>query len=340
MRRLGSVLLTAGLLAGCGGTSSESSSEALDTQQAPLTATDVDVAPECQGLLTFVNGASFATLDAYLPSDVATNLVNRRTTAPFATLAEVAAVPLVGPARLAQIEGGARAESYIDATCAGIRDELAVSADDEDAMLELVNSVSSTELHDVLPYAWNGATNLLNLRPFTSTQGIANTAGIGTVSFRNLRNAATLSRPLEHLIEEVNATPLPHRQRADMARHFDWHAVAWDPTYLYYSQGMECFGIEPSRLPQEASIRPNLATAAEVRERVEYAVAWGNREGHISSSVVNAGMANLDALIAGRTFKGCHLSWSEWRYWGMTDISFFVDTQSGFSVLVETSWSE
>jgi hypothetical protein len=271
---------------------------------------------------------------------VANNLVTRRTTAPFATLAEVASVPLVGAARLAQIEGGARAEGYIDATCAGIRDQLAVSADDEDAMLELVNSVSSTELHDVLPYAWNGATNLLNLRPFTSTQGIANTAGIGTVSFRNLRNAATLSRPLEHLIEEVNATPLPNRQRADMARHFDWHSIVWDSTYLHYLQGMECFGIEPSRLPQEASIRSNLANAAEVRDRVESAVEWGNREGHISSSVVNAGMANLDALIAGRTFKGCHLSWSEWRYWGMTDISFFVDTESGFSVLVETSWSE
>ncbi len=340
MRRLGSALLTVGLLAGCGGTHSEAPPEALDVQQAPLTGTDVDVAPECQGLITFVNGASYATLDAYLPSDVATNLVTRRTTAPFATLAEVASVPLVGSYRLTQIEGGARAEGYIDATCVGIRDELAVSADDEDAILEVVNSVSSTELHDVLPYAWNGATNLLNLRPFTSTQAIANTAGIGTVSFRNLRNAATLSRPLEHLIDAVNATPMPHRQRSDMARHFDWHAIAWDYTYLHYLQGMECFGIEPTRLPQEAYIRPNLATAAEVRDRVEYAVWWANREGHISSSVVNAGMANLDALIAGRTFKGCHLSWSEWRYWGMTDISFFVDTESGFSLLVETSWSE
>ncbi|HZN94114.1 MAG TPA: hypothetical protein VFB81_15480, partial [Myxococcales bacterium] len=36
----------------------------------PLTTTDVDVAPECQGILTFANNASFATLDIYLPSDL------------------------------------------------------------------------------------------------------------------------------------------------------------------------------------------------------------------------------------------------------------------------------
>jgi hypothetical protein len=338
MRRLGSALLAASLLAGCGGTEPEPSPESLERQQAPLTETDVDVAPECQGLLTFVNGAPFETLDAYLPSDVAHNLVGQRAVSPFTTLAQVASVRLVGATRLAQLESGARAEGYLGPDCVGIRDELAVSSEDEAAMVELVNSVSSSELHDVLPYAWNGATNLLNLRPFTSTQGIASTAGIGTVSLRNLRNAATLSRPLEALIEAVNETPLPDRQRTDMARHFDWHAVVWGN--LYYLQGLECFGIDPAHLPQEASIRPHLANAAEVRADVEDAVAWANRENHIPASTVASGLANLDARIAGRTFKGCYLSWSEWRYWGMNNIAFFIDTENGFSVMTETSWSE
>ncbi len=339
-RRLGSALLAVGLFTGCGGTDTEASPDSLAHARAPLTETDVDVAPECQGLLTFVNTASFETLDAYLPGDVASNLVARRTSSPFATLAEVAQVQRVGEARLAQLETGARAEGQLAPSCVGIRDTLAVSTDDEAAMVELVNGISSSELHDILPYAWNGATNLLNLRPFTSTRGISDTAGIGAVSFRNLRNAATLSRPLETLIDAVNETPLPERQRTDMARHFDWYQVVWDPNHLHYLQSLECFGIDPAHLPQGASIRPSLADSAEVRADVADAVDWANREGDIPSSVVASGLANLDARIAGRSFKGCYLSWSEWRYWGMNDIAFFIDTESGFSVMTETSWSE
>ncbi|WP_164018490.1 helix-hairpin-helix domain-containing protein [Pyxidicoccus trucidator] len=341
MRHLGSALLAVSMLAGCGGVESEPPSESLESssverQQSPLTTTDVDVAPECQGIINFVNGASFQTLDAYLPSDVATNLIARRTVSPFVTLAEVSAVSGVGPARLEQLEGGARAQSYIGPSCVGIMDELAVSADDAAAIVSLVNSVPDSELHDILPDAWNGAASLLNLRPFSSAQAISNVAGIGEVSLRNIRNSATLSRPLEALIAAVNALPQPD-YGAKMARHFDWWEVV---TGRYYrTGGLECFGLEPSSVPYEATVRPYLANAAEVRAEVVSTVNTANRSNQLPSSVVSAGLANLDERIAGRAFKGCYFSYSN-DPWSGHNIAIFVDTVNGFSVMTETYWSE
>lgn len=341
MRRLGSALLAVSVLAGCGGVGTEPSPEsvespAVERQQAPLTTTDADVAPECQGILNFVNGASFQTLDAYLPSDVASNLVGQRSVSPFTTLAQVNAVSGVGPARLDQIEGGARTEGYIGSSCAGIMDSLAVSADDSAAMVSLVNTISDSELHDVLPYAWNGAVNLLNLRPFSSAQGISNVAGIGDVSLRNIRNSATLSRPLEALITAVNATSQSD-YGATMARHFDWWQTV---TGGYYRMGsLECFGLEPSSVPYGATVRSYLANAAEVRAEVVSTVNLANRYNQISSGAISAGLANLDALSAGRSFKGCYFSYAN-DPWSGHNVAFFVDTVNGFSVLTHTYWSE
>lgn len=337
MRHLCSALLAVSLFAGCGGTESEPFSEPRESLRAPLTGTDVDVAPECQGILTFVNVASYATLDAYLPSDVATNLVNRRASSAFVSLADVSSVRLVGPARLEQIEGGARAEGFIGSSCVGILDDLTISTDDAAAMVALVNTLSSTELHDILPYAWNGAVNLLNLRPFTSAEAISGTSGIGSVSFRNLRNAATLSQPLENLISAVNALPQGNNG-ATMARHFDWYYIVMNAGY-YRLNGMECFGIDSAILPNGTTIRPTLANDAEVRANVSSVVSFANRNGQIPSSTVQGGLANLDARITGRSFKGCYIDYSD-DPWSGNDLAFFVDTVSGFGVLTETYWSE
>lgn len=331
--RLGSALLAFGLLAGCGEVGTEPSSESFERQSAPLTETDVDVAPECQGIITFANVASFETLDVYLPSDVATNLVAQRAVSPFVSLADVSAVRLVGATRLVQLEGGARAEGFIGSSCVGILDDLAISTDDAAAMVALVNSLSSTEMHDILPDAWNGAVNLLNLRPFTSAQAISSTSGIGPVSFRNLRNAATLSRPLEQLAAAVNAG----YNGARMARHFDWYQLLGSGAYQL--NGMECFGIDPDILPNGTVIRPTLADAAEVRAEVASTVSYANRNGRIPSSTVAAGLANLDALTAGRAFKGCYISYAN-DPWSGNNLAFFVDTENGFSVMSETYWSE
>lgn len=327
------------LLAGCGEAASEPSSElSLETVQAPLlTETDVDVAPECQGLLTFVNTASYTALDRFLPSDLVSNLVSRRAQTPFVSIADLNSVRLMGPARLEQIESGARTLDYIDADCAGVMDDLALSHDDAAKVVSLVNSLSSTELHDILPYAWNGAVNLLNLRPFTSVQAISDTSGIGSVSLRNLRNAATLSQPLEQLISAVNGLP-QQNWGAVMARHFDWwRTVTYEGRYQY--GGLECFGIDPDSLPQGATIRPNLATAAEVHAEVEGTVAYARYTGPIDQTLVDAGLANLDARIAGRTFKGCYFGYAN-DPWSGNNVAFFVDTVSGFSVMTKTYWVE
>ena len=332
--RLGPVLLAASLFAGCG-SELEPSSEPL-AQQAPLTTTDVDVPPECQGLLGFANTASFQTLDAYLPSDVVTNLVTRRASSPFVSLADLSSVRLVGQARLEQLAGGARTEGFIGPSCVGVLDGLALSTDDAAAIVSLVNTISDSELHDVLPDAWNGAVNLLTLRPFTSVQAISNTAGIGEVSLRNIRNSATLSRPFEALIDAVNAVPDGHTG-VYMARHFDWWQYV--TTNGAYGSGLECFGLEPSSVPSGATVRPYLADATEVRNEILNTVSMANQNNQIPSSVISAGLANLDALTAGRSFKGCYFSFSN-DPWSGNNVAFFVDTVSGFSVLTETYWSE
>jgi hypothetical protein len=344
MRRLGSALLAVSVFAGCGGLEAEPSTEplaspSLESQQSPLlTATDVDVAPECEGLLTFVNKASYQTLDVYLPSNVVTNLVNRRATAPFTSLADVSSVPLVGEARLKDIERGARTLDYIDADCTGIFDGLAISYDDAAAIVSLVNTIDDSELHDVLPDAWNGAANLLSLRPFTSAQAISNVAGIGPVSFRNIRNSATLSRPFEALAAEVNDIPSNGSRGGQLRRHFDW----WNEVtaqHGYSRAGPTCFGLEPSSVPSNARIRPYLADAAEVRDAVVSTLDYVEASTHISSSVINAGLANLDARITGRTFKGCIFTYAD-DPWSSHTVSIFVDTVNGFSVLTETWWAE
>ncbi|RKH39555.1 hypothetical protein D7Y23_36195, partial [Corallococcus sp. AB050B] len=42
-------------------------------------------------------------------------------------------------------------------------------------------TIEDSELHDVLPDAWNGSVNLLTTRPFTTAQQLADTAVIGSL---------------------------------------------------------------------------------------------------------------------------------------------------------------
>jgi hypothetical protein len=333
---LGPAIVTVSLVfAGCGPEPVESTS--VDRVQSALTEQDVDFAPECAGVLTFVNNASFATLDLYLPSDVAQNIVGRRATSPIVSIADLSSIPLVGAARLEQIHGGAQDEGFVGASCVDILDELAYSADDDAAMVSLVNDISSTELHDILPYAWNGGANLLNLRPFTSARAIAGTSGISAVSFRNIRNAATLSRPLETLVDAVNATA-GGNNGARMQRHFDWWTFLHTHGYYQFG-GLTCFGIDAEDVPQGATIRPNLADANEVRAEVAGTVSYAGINNQIPPAVISAGLANLDARIAGRSFKGCYFSYAD-DPWSGNNVAFYVDVVNGFAVLTETFWVE
>jgi len=296
----------------------------------PLTTTDVDVAPECQGILTFANNASFATLDIYLPSDLVANIIAAR---PFSTLAGLSGVSQMGAVRLTQTHQGALTEGYITSSCVGIFDELAVSTDDQAALVNLVNTISDQEMHDILPYAWNGAVNLLGGRPYTTVAGISNTSGIGQVSLRNLRNAATLTIPFTQL--GVAITNLHHDAR--LVRHFNWYEELQNALYGYQLNGVTCFGVDPDLLPNGSVIRPNLANASEVYAAAQYTVQYANRYGTPVDGT--AGLANLQAQAAGKSFFGCYLEWAPDPWSGYTR-RFFVDTVSGLGVLAETWWSE
>jgi len=336
MRRiLSSAVLAVGLLAGCGPEFQQPSSP--QRVQTPLTTTDVDVPSECQGILDFVNNASFATLDYYLPSDVATNIVNRRAVTPIVSIADLSSIRLVGETRLNQIFSGSVAEGYTGASCLGIFDELAFSTDDQAKLVNLVNTITDQEMHDILPYGWNGAVNLLTLRPFTSVAAISGTSGIGVVGLRNLRNAATLSGPLETLAAAVNATQQGNGG-ALMERHFNWYDRLNNSGY-YQQTSATCFGIDPTNAPWGAEIRANLADAAEVHQEVAGTVSFANRYNQISSQVIPDGLANLDARAAGRTFFGCYYSYAN-DPWSGHNAAFFVDTVNGFGVWTETYWVE
>lgn len=313
------------MAAGCADT------EEVASASAPLTSTDVDVAPECQGIIDFVNGATFAKLDEYLPSNVASNIVGQRGVSPFTSIADLSAVSGIAAARLTQIHQGALAEGYVTASCVGIFDELAVSSDDGAAIVALVNSVSSTELHDILPDAWNGASTLLNLRPYSTVAQISNASGIGPSSLRRLRNAATLARPFETLAAAVTA--LHHD--AVILTHFDWFHEVVTADNHYHFGGMTCFGLPLAYLPSGTTDRPSLADADEVHGEVVSTLSYANA----SSIDPTAGLANLQALLAGGEFFGCYLGYAD-DPWSGNNVAFFVNPETGFSVYTKTSWSE
>lgn len=312
---------------------SQTEAEEVAPARAAVTTTNVDLAPECQAIIDFVNVATYAKLDEYLPSNVASNIVAARSVSPFVTLADLAAVSQVGDARLTQIYWAASSEEYIDGQCAGIYDQLGVSLDDGAAMVALVNSVSSTQLHGYLPNAWNGATNLLNLRPFTQVSQISATSGIGPVSFRQIRNAATLARPFEDLA--AAATDLD--RDAEVTTHFDWYSIVTNQDH-HYLASMTCFGIDPELLPNGTTIRSTLADASEVYADVTDAIAYADRYDELSVDPT-AGLANLSSLIAGHSFFGCYIGYAD-DPWSGNNMAFFVDVSSGFGVLTETRWVE
>ncbi|MCP3097370.1 hypothetical protein LZ198_00630 [Myxococcus sp. K15C18031901] len=344
-RRLGSAFIAVGLLAGCGGvTEAElSTPEPTQTQAetTPLTSLDVDVAPECEGILDFVNRATYATLDFYLPSNVASGIVNRRVTTPFVSIEDISAIPQVAEARLKEIEKGARAEGYLSPNCIGIYDELALSVDDSSSILHLVNSISSTELHDMLPNAWTGATNLLNTRPFETIQAVSNTSGIGIVSLRHIRNAATLSRPLENLAYELDQLSSNGSHGGKLARHFDWWTTMRnDIRGAYGRTDVECFGIDEDRIPADGpTLRANLATPADVLARFEYTVQVSDRYNVVPQPLKDAAKANLVNLSAGRSFVGCSYSFEK-DPWSGDTVEFFYDPADGFGIWTHTYWSE
>jgi DNA uptake protein ComE-like DNA-binding protein len=295
-----------------------------------------DTAPACAGLLTYANTASLAALDAYLPSNVAQAIVDARTVAPFGSVASVIAVHGVAEVRLQQLLAAARTAGLVGATCDGIHDQIAVSAAEAAAMVALVNEASADELHGVLAFLINHGVvaNLIAGRPVATAGDLALISGVGPAVFRALRNAATIRGPWDELVDAVNEIDHPDGQiRLDT--HFDW--VPYVTGAADFSS-MTCFGIDASLLPAGATVRPALATGAEVMAEVGAAVATANYLSELSIDPA-PGLADLAWRTAGRAFRGCYISFhpSPWVY---DDQRFFVDTDRGAGVLITSHYVE
>jgi hypothetical protein len=303
----------------------------LATTTSAVTMDDVDFAPECEGILGYVNWASLGELDGYLPSNVAAAIVQRRAAQPFTSIEDLSSVSGIAQARLEQITGRARTLDFIDADCAGVYEELAVSYHDRAAILTYANIAAEAELWDVVRTEPNTVAPLLVARrPFTTLQYLVDTHGVGPSTFRSIRDAA-VTDPFDELVGRVNAT-----SDVDIRTAFNWYAVAGE--LPGHPTGMLCFGV-PAELVtgMGGQMRPNLATGSEVLAEVTGTVDYADRFNQVGDAT--AGLAHLAAQVAGQTFFGCYLSF-EPNPWCGVNRAFYVNKVTGYRVLTEIRWCE
>jgi hypothetical protein len=295
-----------------------------------------DTAPECAGFLSYVNNATFQELDFFLPSNVAQGIVNARAVRPFDSVASVVAVNGVAEVRLQQLLFAARDASLVGPTCSGIFDQIATSRNEAAAIMELVNEASFEELHGILGFLINETviSALRVSRPLLSAGAIADVNGVGPAVFRALRNAAMMRRPYEELSDAVNALNNPDAQvRFD--RHFEWQALTMN---AHDFDDMTCFGIAPAYLPPGARTRAQLANGNEVLENFAEAVQTADYRDELPMSPHPA-YADLEHRTQLRTFFGCYIFYHP-NPWVYDRITFYVDTVSGMSLLINTHYTE
>ncbi len=315
-----------------GGCAAEPAALTTSTTASAVTIDDTDLAPECEGILDYVNAATLQELDSYLPSDVAAAVAARAAAQDFVDLADLSSVTGVGQARIELMALRARTLGFIDASCAGVYEELAVSATDRDAILAYANTATGAALWDVARTQPDTVAPLLiSRRPFTTLQYLVDTWGVGPSTFRSLRDAA-VEDPFDELVERVNGA----NAEVSIKTAFNWYAVASEQPGQ--QTGMTCFGV-PWDLVNTfgGQMRPDLATASEVMAEVSGTVSYANRYGGVGSST--AGLAHLSAQVAGGTFLGCYLSFQP-NPWCGYNRAFFVDKDTGHRVFTETYWCE
>lgn len=296
-----------------------------------------DTAAECAGFLGYVNGASFATLDAYLPSNVAQNIITARTAHPFDSVASIVAVNGVAEARLQQLVTAARVNSDIGPTCSGVYDQIAASRDEANALVAFLNESSREELYGALSYLINESVidNLRARIPFANANAVADTVGVGPAVFRTLRNAAMYYRPYEQLVDVVNVSTRPYFEvRID--RHFEWLPLVTGAQNFRY---MSCFGIALALLPQGATNRATMAGGNEVVENFAEAVALADWQGTTLPIDPHPAYGDLEHRTLNRSFFGCYIDYQPdpWTYDRQT---FYVDTVSGFSMLITSHFEQ
>lgn len=328
-------LFASTLVVGCAVEGEAEETELSTVTSSVLTKGDTDVPAECQGILTYVNSASLATLDAFLPSDVALNIVTRRAQRAFFDLMDLSSVSGVAQSRLSQIAESARAAGQIGPSCVGVYEELGVSADDRAAIFAYINTVSSGELQQVVRFqAENTVPALLAGRPYSSLQTLANTYGVSIETFRSIRDAA-IDSPFDVLNDAINA----NISDTTLTTAFDVFDTLVSRSGR--TRYLTCFGLDPELVASfGGTMRPNLATGAEVLTEVQNTVGWANRFGGLSSTVVSEGLTDApNFFAANQTFAGCIAQYTP-DPWSGVNRSFFVNTRTGYRVLTELRWSE
>jgi len=139
--------------------------------------------PEALGVLALVNGAPFAVLDDDVALDVraASNIVEHRDSPnPFDDLAELDAIPYVGPVALQRLLAYAEANGYVP-DAAPQPAELTEGSDLALAVLDLVNTADVTVLDDDVALDRRAASNIVEHRDDNPIESIAELDGISYV---------------------------------------------------------------------------------------------------------------------------------------------------------------
>lgn len=326
---------TLALAVGCAAEPTAATEPTTANAASALTTTDVDVAPECWGIIDYVNTVPVSYLYYSLPDTLADAIVARRTQTPFTSLADLSSVNGIAQGRLAQIAGGARTLDYIDQDCAGVWEELAVSHDDMVAILAFTNSATEAQLLDALPANHNAVPGLIAYRPFANLAALVDVKEIGPAAFRYLRNAATHQGALDKLAADVTAA----ERDVDIDLTFDWQELLLGQDQPGQLTHAECFGVDPQIVADiGGTLRAELATPADVHADVLDAYNYANRNSDLGLNPT-AGLANLDARIAGHSLSGCILRYAP-DPWSGVNRAFYFDPATGFQILTDTRWSE
>ncbi len=320
------VVASLGLATACTPTETSSHTEA-------LAAENNDTSPECEGILTYLNWASWSELAYYLPNSLADAIVARRNVTPFVSMADVSSVSGIAQARLQQFHGRAATLDFIDADCPGVYEEHAVSYAHRTAILAFVNGASETTLRNATPNNLDVVPHLIANRPYANLSALAATPQVGIATFHAIKVAA-IDGPFEVLANAVNEA----EQDVTISTNFDWFTLLHGQDQPGYLTHLECWGLDDIVTNLGGTIRPELADAEEVVDDVTGWVSYADRFNGVAMDPA-AGLADLAAWADGRTFRGCYATYAP-DPWSGVIRRFYLDTVTNTGVLTEIHWSE
>lgn len=193
-------VLFVGLVAAC--TSTPTGSEESFTKQSPL----AEGSPEAVGVLDFLNHATtdlhVLDVDVALHATAAKNLIAHRNgpDGQFGTsdddaydnVAEVLAVPQVGPARLKQITDYAAAQGFVPEgdDLLGVYDGVPFSVNEAEAVLALVNSATYVQLDEDIDLDRRAVDSIVADRPIQTVLNLSERYYVGKSALEKLKAAA------------------------------------------------------------------------------------------------------------------------------------------------------